>query len=132
MDSYQVELKVSCRNQESLKNYFNTILMMAKGFQLSIESSSCSITPSEQQEPVVIKKVIEPKKKYLSMDDVVDQYGVKKNTVYKWGSLKKIPFFKMGSRTMFDREELEQWITKTRSKVLGRSNFLYAKGFSAF
>ena len=119
METYQIELKVSCCNRENINSYFNTVLMMAKGFGLSLEESRCVVPVVAVPVPVMKEKQERSKKEYLNKDEVADFLGVKKNTVYHWVHSRKIPFYKMGSRTMFRITELDAWIEKTRKKAIG-------------
>jgi excisionase family DNA binding protein len=50
-------------------------------------------------------------KRFLSVKDVANEYGLAVSTVYKMASQHRIPFVKMGRRTKFDRLELNKWVS---------------------
>ncbi len=52
------------------------------------------------------KKVIQ----LLSVRDVTEMTGLSVFTIYSWVSQKKIPFVKIGSRTLFDSKDILAWI----------------------
>jgi excisionase family DNA binding protein len=54
-----------------------------------------------------------PKTETLSIDDIVDLTGYKKNTIYRYVHDRKIPFRKPlhgGRKLVFLRPEIEEWI----------------------
>jgi excisionase family DNA binding protein len=51
-----------------------------------------------------------PNKRYLDVKEVAKEYGLAVSTVYAMVSQHRIPFFKMGRRTKFDRLQLDKWI----------------------
>ena len=44
--------------------------------------------------------------------EVADVTRLSKDTIYKMDSEKRIPYVKMGRRTMFDSREIDRWIDK--------------------
>ncbi len=48
--------------------------------------------------------------KLLSAHEVAVLLGVHKVTIYDWVSQRRIPFVKVGGRTMFDPREIERWL----------------------
>ena len=50
----------------------------------------------------------------MSIDEVSDYIGIKKDTLYCWVSQKRIPYVKMGRRTMFDIRDINGFITDNR------------------
>jgi len=47
----------------------------------------------------------------MSIDEAAEFLGLKKSTLYKYISARKMPFLKVGSRVLFSREKLEEWIS---------------------
>ena len=117
METYQVELKVSCRGVGDLSSYFNTIIMMAKGFGLTVEESEFSL-PKVIQPVVVSVPKKRSLKRFINVDEAAEYLGLKKNTIYRYVHIRKIPFYKIGSRTQFDISELDEWISSRKEKVL--------------
>lgn len=51
----------------------------------------------------------DPLPKFLEVPEVAILLRVSKRTIYDWVSLRKIPFRKAGTRTIFDRDEILAW-----------------------
>jgi excisionase family DNA binding protein len=48
--------------------------------------------------------------RWLSVEEIADYLGVKRDTVYKWIERKKMPAHKVGSLWKFKKEEIDNWI----------------------
>ena len=48
--------------------------------------------------------------KFLDMDELAEYIKMSKSFIYKRVCYKTIPFKKIGSRTMFDKEQIDQWV----------------------
>lgn len=48
--------------------------------------------------------------RWLSVEEIADYLGVKRDTVYKWIERKKMPAHKVGSLWKFKREEIDAWV----------------------
>ena len=48
--------------------------------------------------------------KLLSVQEVATLLGLHKVTIYDWVSQRRVPFVKVGRRTMFDPREIERWL----------------------
>lgn len=48
--------------------------------------------------------------KWLSVDDICDYLGVKRDTVYKWISEKSMPAHRVGRFWKFKKEQVDSWI----------------------
>lgn len=59
--------------------------------------------PSTQQAPA-------PSKKLLNTTEAAEYLGVSKSWVYRMTMTREIPFFKIGSRTLFKEEQLLTWL----------------------
>lgn len=53
-------------------------------------------------------------KRLLSIAEAAEYIGIRKETLYCWVSQKRIPYVKMGRRTMFDLRDIETMITDNR------------------
>jgi excisionase family DNA binding protein len=53
-------------------------------------------------------------KALMSVDQISTILGVARTTIYEWCSERQIPFLKIGSRTMFDPEEIGRWLDMRR------------------
>jgi excisionase family DNA binding protein len=48
--------------------------------------------------------------KLISVGEVADVLGVSIQTIYSWVSKGRLPFVKVGRRTLFQPVEIERWI----------------------
>lgn len=48
--------------------------------------------------------------KYFDMDELTEYIHLSKSSIYKRVSNKTIPFVKLGTRTVFVREQIDQWV----------------------
>lgn len=48
--------------------------------------------------------------RWLSVDEIADHLGIKRDTVYKWISERKMPGHKIGRLWKFDRKEVDKWV----------------------
>jgi excisionase family DNA binding protein len=48
--------------------------------------------------------------KLLSVEEVADLLGLKQATIYKYRLQGAIPYIKLGTRVLFDPEELYKWV----------------------
>ena len=55
-------------------------------------------------------------KKYLSIDEVCEEYGFKKPTLYALTSKRLISYLKPGKNLMFLRSDVEEYIEASRKK----------------
>lgn len=49
-------------------------------------------------------------KQFLNIEGVCEHLTLSKSTVYKLVAKKEIPFHKVGSRTLFDVDEINIWV----------------------
>jgi len=59
--------------------------------------------------------------KWLSVEDISEYLGVKKNTVYKWLQNGGIPSHKIGRLWKFKKKEVDDWITTGAAKRVNTS-----------
>jgi len=59
-----------------------------------------------------------PVKTLLTVGEVAELLRIKPQTLYKWICERKIPSISLGGRTLFDKDELQAWISsKKRDQV---------------
>jgi excisionase family DNA binding protein len=56
-------------------------------------------------------------KKLISIDELANNLGIAKETVYQWTSMKVIPFYKIGRLVRFDEAEIDRWLTDRKRLV---------------
>ena len=50
------------------------------------------------------------KKQFLDIDGISEYLSISKSNLYKKVAENKIPFHKVGSRTLFDIDEINMWV----------------------
>lgn len=48
--------------------------------------------------------------RWLSVDEIGDYLGIKRDTVYKWISEKDMPAHRMGRFWKFKKDEVDEWV----------------------
>lgn len=48
--------------------------------------------------------------RWFSVDEIADHLGVKRDTVYKWISERKMPGHKIGRLWKFKQAEVDEWV----------------------
>lgn len=48
--------------------------------------------------------------RWLSVDEIAEYLGIKRDTVYKWIDRKRLPAHKVGSLWKFRKEEIDNWV----------------------
>lgn len=48
--------------------------------------------------------------RWLSVDEIAAYLGIKRDTVYKWISEKKMPVHRLGRLWKFRKEEVNEWV----------------------
>ncbi len=48
--------------------------------------------------------------RWLSVDEIGDYLGVKRDTIYKWISVKAMPAHKIGRLWKFIKDEVDEWV----------------------
>ena len=54
--------------------------------------------------------------RWLSVADIAEYLGVKKDTVYKWIARKGMPAHKVGRLWKFKRAEVDRWVRHDRNR----------------
>ncbi len=53
--------------------------------------------------------------RWLSVDEIAAHLGIKKDTVYKWISERRMPGHKIGRLWKFQKEEVNEWVKSGRA-----------------
>lgn len=48
--------------------------------------------------------------RWLSVDEIADHLGIKRDTVYKWISERQMPGHKIGRLWKFKQAEVDEWV----------------------
>ena len=48
--------------------------------------------------------------RWLSVDEIADHLGIKRDTVYKWISERQMPGHKIGRLWKFNKQEVDEWV----------------------
>jgi excisionase family DNA binding protein len=48
--------------------------------------------------------------RWLSVDDICDYLGVKRDTIYKWINEKSMPAHRVGRLWKFKKEQVDAWV----------------------
>ena len=48
--------------------------------------------------------------RWLSVDEIAEHLGVKKDTIYKWVRTTDIPYHKVGKLLKFQISEIDKWV----------------------
>lgn len=59
---------------------------------------------------IILKNEKIMKKQFLQIEDLSEYLSVSKSNLYKKVANKEIPFHKVGSRTLFDIDEINTWV----------------------
>ncbi len=60
--------------------------------------------------------------RWVSIDEISEHLGVKKDTIYKWVAKKKIPAHKVGRLLKFKIKEVDEWIVAGDASELGHKS----------
>lgn len=72
----------------------------------------------------VLKRMMESKMedRWLSVDEIGEYLGIKRDTVYKWISEKGMPAHKVGRLWKFKKYEVDGWVRKGSAESSGATN----------
>lgn len=54
--------------------------------------------------------------RWLSVDEIAEYLGIRRDTVYKWIDRKDMPAHKVGRLWKFKAEEIDEWVRSGRAK----------------
>jgi len=57
--------------------------------------------------------------RWLSVDEIADYLGVKRDTLYKWINRRAMPAHKVGRLWKFQRDEIDQWVRDGSATMTG-------------
>ena len=61
--------------------------------------------------------------RWLSIDEISEHLGVKKDTIYKWVAKKRMPAHKVGRLLKFQIKEVDHWVkTGKAANIRGTRN----------
>jgi len=61
--------------------------------------------------------------RWVSIDEIAEHLGVKKDTIYKWVARKKMPAHKVGRLLKFQINEVDRWVkTGKAANIKGTEN----------
>jgi excisionase family DNA binding protein len=78
-----------------------------------VEEARSSTPPSVQNQPKASASHKPPQGQFLSVEEAAELLRLKPSTIYAWVSKNEIPYSKVGSRVLFEREALVEFV-KTR------------------
>lgn len=50
--------------------------------------------------------------RWLSVDEIANHLGIKRDTVYKWISERQMPGHKIGRLWKFNKQEVDEWVVR--------------------
>jgi excisionase family DNA binding protein len=65
--------------------------------------------------------------RWLSVEEIAEHLGVKKDTIYKWVRTTDIPFHKIGRLVKFQINAVDQWVKDGKAAPGGKENDKRAK-----
>ena len=114
MNEYKMEMTITCATGDA-DHFYNTVLMIAKGFEIGVLASRLGpIGPENIIQPVPELSPKEGSKKNLSIKEAAEYLNISKGTLYRHTSEATIPYYKIGSRILFKIEELDTWLNERK------------------
>lgn len=68
---------------------------------------------------IISKRCIMMTERWLSVDEIAEHLGIKKDTVYKWTRKRNMPFHKVGKLLKFQIKEVDKWVKEGKAAVGG-------------
>ena len=78
---------------------------MERGTPINHEKNCCEGTDEANSER---GRMMEDR--WLSVDEIADHLGIKRDTVYKWISERQMPGHKIGRLWKFNKQEVDEWV----------------------
>ena len=60
--------------------------------------------------------------RWVSIDEISEHLGVKKDTIYKWVARKKMPAHKVGRLLKFQIKEIDKWVREGKANTNYKRN----------
>jgi len=57
-----------------------------------------------------------PEERWLSLEEIADYLGIKRDTAYKWISRRNLPAYKVGSLWKFRKNEIDDWVRSGQAR----------------
>ena len=54
------------------------------------------------------------KEQLLSVDDICDYFGTKRDTIYNWIDKRGLPAYRLGRLWKFKKEEVDRWLNEAQ------------------
>ena len=91
-----------------------------QAIEKEINETELRETASKDAETKVLRSEPAPNRtKLMSVDEAADFLGLRKSTIYKYVMVRKIPFFKLGNRTLFKEQQLLAWLDGFAVETIG-------------
>lgn len=75
----------------------------------------------QQSTPSASVPVGSPSKHMMTVKQIAEFLNIAVSTVYRMVSTRRIPFLEIGSRVLFDLNQIKRWIAKNSHNVMSRS-----------
>jgi len=79
---------------------------LKRGTSIETKYRSCCEAPDEANSER--GKMMEDR--WLSVDEIAEHLGIKRDTVYKWISERQMPGHKIGRLWKFNKQEIDEWV----------------------
>ena len=76
-------------------------------------------TTTKQRKPKAPMKCLDPEAPTLDVRGAAHLLALRPSTIRKFVALRQVPFYKLGARIVFDREELLAWRNRHRVAPMG-------------
>ena len=106
-----------------MENQTSTITIQAKTDNARVESLLESLIAEQSRTNALLSEMVKNPggiKPTMSHSEAAAFLNVTKQTLYDWVSEKKIPFIKSGSKNLFKRDQLEEWMKDRSCKARER------------
>jgi excisionase family DNA binding protein len=60
--------------------------------------------------------------RWLSVDEIANHLGIKRDTVYKWISERRMPGHKIGRLWKFNKSEIDEWVRSSGASSFSSEN----------
>ena len=68
----------------------------------------------------LVKDIVMAEDRWLSVNEIANHLGIKRDTLYKWISNKKMPAHRIGRLWKFKKDEVDEWVKSGGSASLKR------------
>ncbi len=82
------------------------------------EAESRELPSKEAETRIQVQPEARPKR-LIGVDEAAALLGLKASTIYKYVMIRKIPFYKLGTRTIFKEQQLLEWLDGFAVEAIG-------------